>query len=449
MTQAPEPVPGTPAALATNLFHQSLEARKGGRVDISARLLRAGLKLDPTMPGLWYNLSNDLHAAGQYEAAVAALHRVLEVQPDEPHSLANIGCNLYFMARHAESVAYARRAVAAKPDLALSWSNLSLSLSSLGEDEEALAAARRAVACDPQNAAFHMVLAFSLMKLGRYDEGLREYEWRFPFKMPEFLHYTLPRWDGGPCKHLFIPAEQGFGDTIQFSRFVSLAAERCDRVTVGVQEELYHALDLPNVRTVLLPCGMPEGAEAFVPMMSLPLVLGIPESEVAEVPPTRVQRSRARRPAKPRNRKHVGIVWAGSGDHENDRHRSASLRDMLGLAARPGITLHSLQIGRDYETKQYEPLVVDDTRRLHSFADTATYIDGLDAVVAVDTAVAHLSASMGVPTHLMLPAHGRHFCWGARDATRTPWYPAMRIHTQPTPGDWRSVVAGIVEALSQ
>jgi Flp pilus assembly protein TadD len=437
------------AALATNLFHQSLEARKGGRLDVSARLLRAGLKLDPSMAGLWYNISGDLHAAGQYEAAIAALHRTLELQPDEPHSLANIGCNLYFLARHAESVEYARRAVAAKPDLALSWSNLSLSLSALGKDEEAVDAARQAVEHDNTNPAFHMVLAFSLMKLGRYDEGLREYEWRFPFKMPEFLHYTLPRWDGGSCKHLFIPAEQGFGDTIQFSRFVSLAAKRCERVTVGVQEELINALDLSNVRVVPIPCGMPEGAEAFVPMMSLPLVLGITEANVAEVLPTCVQRSRARRRAKPSGRKHVGIIWAGSGDHENDRHRSASLCDMLGLAAMPGVTLHSLQVGRDYETKPYEPLIVDNTRRLHSFADTADYIDGLDAVVAVDTAVAHLSASMGVPTHLMLPAHGRHFCWGARDATQTPWYPLMRLHTQPRPGDWASVVSGIVKELSR
>jgi Flp pilus assembly protein TadD len=444
---APAPAPNTPAALATNLFHQSLEARKGGRLDVSARLLRAGLKLDPGMAGLWYNLSGDLHAAGQYEAAVAALHCVLELQPNEPHALANIGCNLYFMARHAESVAYARRAVVAKPDLALSWSNLSLSLSAMGHDAEAVDAAREAVRHDGANAAFHMVLAFALMKMGRYDEGLREYEWRFPFKMPEFLHYTLPRWDGGPCKHLFIPAEQGFGDTIQFARFVSLAVERCDRVTVGVQEELIDALDLPGARKVPIPCGMPEGATAFVPMMSLPLALGITEANVAEVPPICVYTDVWEHC--PPGRKHVGIVWAGSGDHENDRHRSASLRDMLGLAAIPGVTLHSLQVGRDYETKAYDPLIVDRTRKLDDFADTANYISGLDAVVAVDTAVAHLSASMGVPTHLLLPAHGRHFCWGARDATRTPWYPSMRLHTQPRPGDWTSVITEVVEELSR
>ena len=88
---------------------------------------------------------------------------------------------------------------------------------------------------------------------------------------------------------------------------------------------------------------------------------------------------------------------------------------------------------------------VDVTGELSDFADTAAVVSALDHVVTVDTAVAHLAASLGRPTHLMLPFNG-DYRW-LLDRADSPWYPSLRVYRQPTPGDWAAVVAAVAAAL--
>ena len=82
--------------------------------------------------------------------------------------------------------------------------------------------------------------------------------------------------------------------------------------------------------------------------MSLPHVLGTTiESVPRRVPYLRAAgRSLDLGPAPvARPRLRVGLVWAGSPTHQNDRHRSCSLRNLGPLFEVPGIAYYSLQVG--------------------------------------------------------------------------------------------------------
>ena len=264
----------------------------------------------------------------------------------------------------------------------------------------------------------------------------------------------MPRTDGSPVGRLFIPAEQGLGDMLQFSRWVAAAAPRAAHLIVAVQEELIDAYryvlteSMASYDLHALPCMIPQ-ADAFCPVMSLPHALGA-AADAANLGPVLYgwQPVPARIESAPGVRR-VGIVWRGSPEHENDRNRSCTLDDMLGLYENHhDIQLYSLQL--DADVRGYDPLVLDLGRSIRSFADTAAILRGLDAVVTVDTAVAHLGGSLGVPTHVLLPNRQRHWAWGM--ARATPWYPSVRLWRQipdDAPGAWGRAVRAVQLAFRQ
>jgi len=436
---------------AVNLFHQSEAARKRGDRGVAKKLIQAALAVDDTLPGAWYNLGSDLHNAGDKLGAVAALRRCEELAGAEPYSLTNLGWNLQLTGQFDAAYEVLTRAIAANPDLPLAWSNRSLAHNSLHNPTRAIYDARKAVELAPDEAQHHMALAFALMMDGQWAEGLREYEWRFPYKMPEFLSYPMPRWDGGYVDTLFVPAEQGLGDTLQFGRFVEWAAVRVGKLIVSVQEEIAPLIavalrGLENVVTLEMPCAVPA-ADAFCPVMSLPVALGLPDSAIAALPTPWLSGAHAPAQHLHRDRKKIGIIWAGSADQDNDHHRSATVEDFLGLYEAKGVQLYSFQVGdRAKECRKYAPLVIDLSPRIRDFTDTAALMCEMDAVVTVCTATAHLAGSLGLKTHIVLPRHGQHFVWG-HAGSETPWYPTARLHRQERIGDWASVISSVAGEL--
>ena len=422
----------TPAG--TGLYHLAERARERGDRAAHGRLLKAVLDADPDHAAAWFNMGVRLNAEGRHVAACAAFHRVLEVCPDEPRTLVNLGWNEYLRTRYRAAAGLLKRAVTTDPSLVLGWVNLSLALSELGDHDAAIMAARSAVTVGPGDPQANMVLAFALMRVGAWKEAFAGYEWRFAYKLPEFLDYPTPRWDGSHVEHLFVPAEQGFGDTIQFARFLPLAAERVGRLTVAVQAELVSLLApaLAPIEVVPMPHPTTVG-DAFCPLLSLPWSLGLERPDT--VPPLAAHERSDTALSLTRRLPRIGVVWAGSSEHDNDRWRSMPVEALCDLTRGQ---MYSLQVGpKAADAEALRPLI----RPLpapRDFAETAAAMCAMDEIVTVDTSAAHLAGSLGVKTWLLLPAHGADPRWGVGDVT--PWYPEMRIVRQTSPGDWRDAV---------
>jgi hypothetical protein len=256
-------------------------------------------------------------------------------------------------------------------------------------------------------------------------------------------------------KTILLYAEQGYGDTIQFVRYAPRVVALGARVILEVQPELTRLLGgLEDIE--IIPHG--QALPAFdlqCPLMSLPLAFRTQLSTVpADVPYILPPAEDGAAHSKidwwerqPNRHPLIGLVWAGDQSHKNDINRSlrlAALRPLLELPHLQFVSLQQEICAPDAEVlRSFPGLRAGGPFR--DFAETAAVIARLDAVIAVDTAVAHLAGAMGKPLFLLLP-FGADFRW-LRERSDSPWYPSARLFRQHAFDDWGRVVDALRQEL--
>jgi len=268
-----------------------------------------------------------------------------------------------------------------------------------------------------------------------------------------------PQWDGTPLsdRALLLIADQGFGDVIQFARYIPWAAQRCPDIVLACSAEVRDLLRqiAPAARQFIQWQDAPDYA-AFCALSGLPRLAGTRVDNMpAPVPYLRADPERTARWAErldglvPRGFRRVGVIWAGRPSHNNDRNRSALLADFLPLANVSGVALLALQKGpRTDQAGAYygrAPLI-NIGAEIDDYADTMAILDNLDLLVTVDTSVAHLAGAMGRPVWIMLP-RAPDWRW-LLDRDDTPWYPTARLFRQKNARRWDDVVHAIAAELA-
>jgi hypothetical protein len=374
---------------------------------------------------------------------------LLAISPSSVAGWNNLGNTLLEMRRYeaaAESYSHALRLA---PGLHDSRVALATCYQALGLTEEAMAACNTVLEYVPDHAEAHWNKALLLLLAGDYKNGWREYEWRWRkrnFTSPR-REFHQPRWQGNPLtgRTILVHSEQGFGDTIQFCRYVPLVAARGARVIFECHPPLVSLMKTLAGDVSVIPMG--EQAPSFdmqEPLMSLPMIFGtsietIPAAVPYLAPP--IERLPFWRNLMPdKGLFKVGLCWAGKS--YPDPGRSCPPDQLSPLAELGGISFHSLQVGWEKDL----PLPMTDlTKYLNDFADTACLVALLDMVITIDTAVAHLAGAMGKPTWLMLP-HAPDWRWMTKRHD-SPWYPSVRIFRQADPGSWEEVVREVASSL--
>ncbi len=272
--------------------------------------------------------------------------------------------------------------------------------------------------------------------------------------------HDVPPWDGqGRPDRLLVMAEQGLGDTLQFSRFLAPLAARCGEVLLAAPRRLHSLLRSLPVPVRLLareePGSLPLGTQ-WCPLLDLPRLLGLnpgdyhrPSPHLAAEPERVAVWANRLPPAKGRR---IALCWRGNPAHGSDRTRSAKLADFAALAALPDVQLVVLQQGAADEVAACsfaDRLVVPeglDEGPHEGFADSAAIVALSDVVVSVDTALAHLAGALGRPLHLLLSRQASDWRWGYR-RERPVWYPQAWIWRQKRQGDYTGAVADLAQAL--
>jgi hypothetical protein len=296
-------------------------------------------------------------------------------------------------------------------------------------------------------------LAMALLAAGDWAEGWQRFEarWRVKPTTP-WVRPWEKLWDGSPLagRHLLAHAEQGFGDTLQFVRYLPLLRDRGARITLAAPPPLLRLLraSLPGIAVITKGDDLPRW-DVHVPLMSLPRLFGTtPATVPATVPYLDWPQPDPKPPARPGIGPTIGIVWAGNRHDPEDRYRSLPPAALAALLAR---LRHGTVVSLQHEgenlldTLPEAAAVVRRGGGLRDFADTAAVVAGLDLVITVDTAVAHLAGALGRPVWLLL-AQGGDWRWLAVDGPSPQtslWYPTMRLFRQPSPGDWDAVLAAV------
>ncbi len=412
------------------------------------------LDQDPAID-IYLNIGAALHDLGQFADALAAYQRALERDPASGKVYHNRGNTLLELDRYEEAIASYARAVQFMPDNVEALVTMGTAMEKLGNYTEAFDCYEVALARNPECAEAHWNLALLMLLQGRFEEGWREFEWRWRKKGYTSLSrsFDTPPWTGEPLnsKTILIHAEQAFGDTIQFARYLPMVADRGGKVILECPAQLARLLETVEGVCQVVPAGssLPR-FNYHAPLMSLPLIFGTTPGTI----PTNVPYLSA--PAECtihwqgllENDPHIkiGIVWAGR--RKPDPHRSCQLKELAPLAAIKEATFYTLQIGEGAEQAASPPPgmeLVDLTGQITDFADTAALIVQLDMVVSIDTAVAHLAGALGKPTFLLLP-FAPDWRW-MLDRKDSPWYPTMRIFRQDRRNSWREAVGLLKEEL--
>ena len=442
------------------IHYLGMIAQQVGKTDAALEFMRRSLALNPNNPAFHINYAIILQERQRYEEALAHCRRAIALHPDYAEAHANLGAVLASSGNYEQSVEHLNRALALDGRNVKARYNLAAALAKLGKNAEAFAEYERTLAIDPNYAKAQFGLGMLRLLHGDFARGWEGYESRWQTADPSIprREFTQPLWDGSDLsgRTILLYSEQGYGDAIQFVRYLPMVLARGGRVVLESLAGLAPLFrQLPGVEQVITWGEELPAFDVRCPLLTLPKVFttrldSIPaEVPYLVVPQDRLElwRRRLADDAKPK----VGLVWSGNPRHMNDRERSIPANLLAPLGQFQEISFYSLQ-----KWEGSAPPAVgaapglplrDLTADLRDFADTAALIENLDLVISVDTAVAHLAGALARPVWLLVPSVP-DWRW-LLDRADSPWYPTMRIFRQKQRRDWPGVVAHVTAALRQ
>ena len=410
----------------------------------SIPLFEKVLELDPKQSDALVNLGGVYLNLKTPEIAVERLRRALAINPDNYGAHLNIGVALQLCLKLDEARDHMMKALALNPPYAGDcWRSMSMNSQYRGNIRQAISEYQMAMEVNPGNYLDPMSIGMLQMLLGEWDEGLVNYEARLEKTKP-YPSELIEKYQHGPensldGKNALICGEQGIGDCIQFARYLPLLKRLhpTSTFTVFCHDSIAPWMSQYGMSVVAPGSGGTFAADIQIPMMSLMRYLkdhGQP-FVIPEVYP----------PGFPRLAKAggIGYCWRGNSDHSHDRFRSMKLDTMLGVMGQMPPKYHPVCL--QYDATPEEKSYFDQVPILSSWHHTALAIQALDAVVTVDTAVAHMAGTLGVPTFLLMPVI-TDWRWGM-EGEATPWYGSVRIFRQRNLGEWGPVIEDATTAL--
>jgi len=416
-------------------------------------LMEEALRLQPGNNSFLANMVPALNSLGRYDESLELGRRILALNPQSPAMHSNMGNALRALGELDAAAESYHSALVLAPNFADAWNNIGTVLQELKRLDDAIFAYRKAIALQPDFVMAHWNLSQALLLCGHYEEGWREFEWRF--RREDFRQYLhgkpRPALERIAGQRVLLIPEQGYGDSIHFIRFAPLLKERGATVLFRCPGALLRLFaSAPGIDEILPFDTPPEQSPhaAQVPLLSLPLFLGINHPPQMRYPYLSAS-PESGKPFEP-DKLNVGLVWAGSPTHNNDKNRSIPLSVLAPLLSLPGISWHSLQKGvasADIANTGFAGQIQCHDGEMLDFADSASIISRLDLIISVDTAPAHLAGALGRPVWLFLP-FAPDWRWGL-DGETSCWYPTMRLFRQSKRASWEEPLQKLKEALAE
>ncbi len=453
------------------------------RFDDALTSLERAIALCPDHVEALVNRAGTLHELGRSTEALESFDRALVLAPDNAEALTNRGVVLHDLARwdepfadqpgdggapgdHGRALRKVRRleealashdaALGARPDYVDALANRAAVLYELNRFDESLASCDSAIALCPNHADAHFLKGLACLVTGDFERGWAEYEWRR--KARSLRHpkrdFTQPLWLGEEDvggKTILLHSEQGFGDSIQFCRYVPLVAGRGARVILEVEQPLCKlTTGLAGVAQVIAKGDHLPEFDLHCSLPSLPLAF---KTRLETIPWTGPYLRAPEQGGRDwgawlgsKRSPRIGLAWAGNAKHARDRERSMKLCDLVPL-----LDIDATFVSLQKEVRACDEEMLADCgllplgEKLADFSDTAALISQLDLVISVDTSVAHLAGALGKPVWILL-THAPDWRW-LLEGENSPWYPGARLFRQCETRQWADVTMRLRDAL--
>lgn len=395
------------------------------------------------------------HFKAQQYPQAQSLFGMITRQVPHPDAMRWLGAALQAQHKFSEAIDVYHRLNAIEPNTGAVHCGLSVCYDLSGNVRMAGYHYERAMKLSPFSPDMRWNRALYLLAQGDYREGWADYRWGYMVPGCRSRRTVEPEWQGETIpdgQTLFVWAEQGFGDVIQFSRYLKKVRSRVGNgvyIKFECADELLSIFegnpDIDELMSRQIDYSIPGGCDHHVSLMSLPAIF---DTTIETVPwdgpymaasPEKVAKWDA--VIGTGDTLKVGVCWRGAAGHNNDALRSMTLKDIEPLAGIEGVTLFGICKGGESFT--YGPDLAPQTE---DFGDTAAVIECLDIVISVDTAMAHMAGAMGAQTWVILPERAE-WRWGM-DGAKTTWYPDSELYRCGKHG-WSGAVSDIHTALSK
>jgi tetratricopeptide (TPR) repeat protein len=460
---------------------------------------KEALRLAPDRPSILVNLSATLIQFGKWDECEKTCQKILSIEPSNYDALLNLSICLTKTQRELQALQRLDQVIEINPDSDQAWTNKGNILQEIGKLTEASDCFNAALSINhqsqealigrgnlqnelkeyhaaledldavlklnPSNAQAKWNKALSLLRLGNFEEGWQLYEarWQVPGMREHTRNFNVPLWLGNESlknKTILIHAEQGYGDTIQFSRYIPLLESKGAKVILEVPKSLTSLMyslstDIKVVeRNTIDAQDFEDLIDFHCPIMSLALAFSTTLDTIPQHTPYLFVNEKTHeiwrnRLAKISNQTssdktifRVGIAWSGSGHYagKNNLKRDVptnDITDLINCFDQKNIEFHSLQV-EDERNKEIHRTIkrgfYSHAQQLKNFSDTAALMAGLDLIISIDTATAHLAGALNLPTLLLIPDPPDFMA--LISGNKTPWYSSTRLLRQKSAGDW-------------
>ncbi len=435
-----------------HIFNNGLNCYRNGNYSLSIKYYLKVINKYPKHDIVLFNYALVLFQLKKFKKAIKFYKKSFKISKNN-EILINIGDAYMQLNKYDKAINYYKKVLQDKPSNKYALINLGLAYKRLGKYHLALKYYNDALAINTDSVDAHWNIGNLQLLLGNYEVGFEEYEYRLllPFSNIRKLlyEYNFPLWNGEDLKSkkLLIHPDQGFGDNIQFIRYVYLLHEAGVTVytrPIKSQKELFSSIKNLNIISTAEEL---INIDYFILSTSLPYLckttlITIPN----KIPYLFSTKKQWKKELFIKSKKiKVGLFWQGERNHANDKNRSIKFKYIDKLLKIKNIDFYSLQIDSEKNRcKKYKNLI-DCSPYINDFADTASIINNLDLVITVDSAIAHLSGALGMQTWLLLPVHPDWRWLLNRDDS--PWYSTVKLLRQNKYNTWGSVLEEVSKQL--
>ena len=426
--------------------------------DKAIKLLELALQIKPDDAATLNNYGVILTEVNRTNDSYEVLDKATNIKPDYAEAYSNKGNTLKLLEKYDDAVKAYSKAIQLKPNYAEAYNNRGVIYKELSQMNLALKDLKKAISLKPDYPEANSTMGVTLLLTGNFSKGWEQYEWRWKdLSDPSVIRsFKQPLWDGKKSlkdKSILLYSEQGLGDTIQFSRYILLIKALGAKVILETHKELLNIVGSidSNITVILMGQTLPH-FDFQCPLLSLPLKFGtglknIPSpnryicADKRIVPKWKKKIGSQKKPL-------IGLAWEGNPLHKNDYNRSILLAELI-----PHLPKKYEYIGlqkdireSNLKTLKRSSMIDNLIDKNVSMDDTAAIIENLDIVISVDTSVAHLSASMGKPTWILLP-FVPDWRW-LLNRNDSPWYKSVKLFRQEKRGNWELVFKDLNKKLN-
>lgn len=420
-------------------------------------IFKIALKIDPTYYELFSNIGACYNKLKKYDEAIESLNIAIEKQPSSAGAYTNLGNVYNKIYDYKQAAKLHEKSIELEPKGSNAYSNVGTSYKYLGQVKKSIDSYKKAIELDPNFVNAHFDLSTMYLAKGDYKNGWDEYEWRFKKEemIPHIIKnkdiFSKPMFTGKEDlkeKTILLHSEQGFGDSIQFIRFLPEFKKKFPcKIAVKCRDELKELFKCIDEIDVLTHRNEPTPKfDYHLPIMSIPKLLEMKTNQdlPKQNPYLFAQKDKEFQIESKKGHLNIGICWSASVTGESYDGKVFDLKYFEPLINSDKITIYTLQVGPENEDIKkfgFEDHIVDLTDKLTDFSKTASLMKELDLVISSDTSVAHLAGALAVPVWIPLQKIP-DWRWQNKGET-SPWYPSAKLFRQKTARQWESVFQSI------